>query len=68
MSLNRYRNLWPDEAERLEARPDFEPYDDAFVDTLKGVVHFAAFDDDDSQPSGYSTRRWTRPLTVGGAS
>lgn len=64
MSLTRYRNLWPDEEERLRALPDFEEFEDAFVDTLKGLVHFAVFEDDDTQPSGYTARRWTRSLEV----
>jgi hypothetical protein len=62
--VTRYRNLWPDEEERLRNRPDAEPWDDAFVDTTTGVVSFARFEDDDAAPGGYRTVRWNRPLEV----
>lgn len=66
--MNRYRNLQPDEEERISARADFEPFEDAYVDTLTGLVHFSAFEDDASAPDGYTTQRWTRPLETGAAS
>jgi hypothetical protein len=63
--VSRYRDLQPDEEARLRALPDFEEFEDAYVDTLTGLVHLSAFEDDASAPEGYRTQRWTRAL-VGG--
>ena len=62
--MTRYRNLQPAEEARLRALPDFEEFEDAFVDTLTGTVHLSRFEDDPVAALGYRTVRWTRPLEV----
>jgi hypothetical protein len=62
---DRYRNLTPEEEARLRALPDAEPWDDAFVDTITGKVHFARFEDDATAALGYRSVRWERSLDGG---